>query len=318
MGMNMGPGSGGPPNGMMGMNAGTPPAKRPRFEHSVRPGMNGPGMGGGGGGGGGMNARPPSAGPAGGYSTGRPPQGMGGNTGPSPARPPIVRPPIHLGMGGPPPPGMGIAPRGPGPVSVNAIAVPRPGMRGRGGPAPAHGHGHKSVVSVPGAPRGPSGMGIRARDASGAVGGGLGKRAAQDERDRDRKRREREREREARNRDRDGDAGVKATMTDFRIVGMEVKGAEGQVWTWGLTGEEATKLHPVREEEKDKGKEETKAEGVDGKEVKSEEVKGDDGSLVAPAAVPLERSVSGDEEERSRKRKADSPDDGELYYHLSD
>lgn len=318
MGMGMQGGPGGAPINMMGMSGGTPPAKRPRFDNSVRPGMGGPS---GPGAGMGMNARPSNGGPSGpgAYTGGRPPQGMSGSTGPAAAaRPPIVRPPIHLGMGGPPPPGMGITPRATNPVSASAINVPRPGMRGRD--RPAHSSSKAPVVSVPGAPRGPSGKsGLRAsaREASGLGG----KRATgADERERDRKKRERERDARENNERESVNGNVKATMTDFRIVGMEMKGTEGLVWKWGLTGDEAVKLHPVKEEEKKAGgdvqvKEEVK---VDADKAKDEGVKSEEqdagGATLAPGAPALERSASGDEEERSRKRKADSPENGTSFY----
>ena len=46
-------------------------------------------------------------------------------------------------------------------------------------------------------------------------------------------------DREKRRREREADRDLKTTMTDFRIVGIEVKELG---WTWGLVGDEARKL----------------------------------------------------------------------------
>jgi 20S proteasome subunit alpha 6 len=106
--------------------------------------------------------------------------------GPSSAGVPVVRPPIRLGLGGPPP------------------------------------------LGLPRIPRGPSVM------RRGGVGEGDRKR-----RDREREReRDRDREREKREREKEREREMKTTMTDFRIVGIEVV-EEG--WKWGLTGDDVDK-----------------------------------------------------------------------------
>ncbi|WVQ86280.1 hypothetical protein IAT38_008448 [Cryptococcus sp. DSM 104549] len=250
---------------------GFPPAKRPRFD-GPGGGMNGGAQGGNSGPGpmGGMNvnnaqARPPNNPP---FMTG--PGGPGPGPGPSPqARPPAAgafgvgggggiglggapgfnaqpggpqpqpqnrgasnpprggappaagpsRPPIHLGSGGPPPalPGFGAqSPGGPrgmptGPARGGHMDASRGGRGGRGG-------------GMMNAPRGPAGMRrqqgqLPLQDAAanarqrGVAGVGAVKSGEKEKKKKDKE--------------------VKATMTDFRIVGIEMKELG---WSWGIIG----------------------------------------------------------------------------------
>ncbi|WVR08791.1 hypothetical protein IAU60_005849 [Kwoniella sp. DSM 27419] len=239
---------------------GFPPAKRPRFDG---PGgnMNGPGAGPGQVQPGMNNVRPP-LGPAlqsqsqtgspvrpptapaafgMGLNGGQPgfnagvnagPGGRNGGQGRGGAPVPISRPPIHLGGGGPPPQLAFGGPRGMTPL--------RGGMagRGRGGSA-----------GPLGAPRGPSGM--RRPDARASL---PPKRDLTKDKPKDRKR----------------ESDLKTTMTDFRIVGIELKGLR---WSWGKVGvedeeaevEETAKAEPQSEakEEAARVKQEANAEGLD-------------------------------------------------------
>ncbi|WVQ95418.1 hypothetical protein IAU59_002515 [Kwoniella sp. CBS 9459] len=215
--------------------AGFPPAKRPRFD-GPGGGVNGGQPGGVAAVGVGMNNVRPPSGPS--MQTVRPPTAPaafgagtnggqpGFNTGVS-SRPsgigrggapiPVSRPPIHLGGGGPPPQiGLGVASRG--------VAGLRGGLAGRGrGGGPIN------------APRGPSGM--RRPDARSSL---PPKRDPGKEKAKEKKR----------------EPELRTTMTDFRIVGIEVKEIG---WSWGkVDGEEEVE---IKEEQNETGEgEEPKAE----------------------------------------------------------
>ncbi|OCF78804.1 hypothetical protein I204_00748 [Kwoniella mangroviensis CBS 8886] len=292
---------------------GFPPAKRPRFDG---PGASGAGMGMGTG-----VVRPPN-GPMQ-NSINRPPSAPAAfNTGVNGGQPgfnhsssassssrggrgaapiPTSRPPIHLGSGGPPPFGIGLGVRGGAPL--------RGGFSGRGG----RGGG------MAGAPRGPSGM--MRRDNNTPTGGGARSSLPPSKKDTPRKEKRREE--------------TRTTMTDFRIVGIEVK-ALG--WSWGKVGgqEVEEEEEVVKAEQKDDAvtagdegievpltedsdvKEELKeASGTNGesvdlpKEVEtSEEVKVEvtETNEASPAA---ENDVVEEKEKRGEKRKAKSPDSEE-------
>jgi hypothetical protein len=150
----------------------------------------------------------------------------------------------------------------------------------------------------------------------------------------DRKRREKEK-------DRYREREERITMTDFRIVGIEVKGLD---WTWGLIGGEQPE-DKQKDEEKakmEKGDEESEskteatettangdaAEPTAAAEVKdeaeqvttSEETKVEDHAETdseEKEPVPSEQPVKSEpvetvEEKRGEKRKAKSPDISEL------
>lgn len=237
---------------------------------------------------------------------------MGGGIGVGRAAviPPVQRPPIHLGMGGPPP----------------GIIASRGGLAGRGGLAARGGRGG-GVINAPRGPSGVSGMRRDVRGSSarpGMVGlGGAKTDLEKERREREKKRKERERERE-----------MKTTMTDFRIVGIEVKELG---WSWGVVGEESKKLNEqveeakakeeeekLKEQEQEKEKEEKEevkeVEGVkseEGIEAKENGHKSDNGAAEGERAKDeeiKEEESSGDAieaEKRGEKRKANSPDIGE-------
>ncbi|WWD07175.1 hypothetical protein V865_005272 [Kwoniella europaea PYCC6329] len=292
---------------------GFPPAKRPRFDG---PGAAGASVGMGNG-----VVRPPN-GPMQ-NSINRPPSAPAAfNTGVNGGQPgfnnsssassssrggrgaapiPTSRPPIHLGSGGPPPFGIGLGARGGAPL--------RGGYSGRGG----RGGG------MAGAPRGPSGM--MRRDNNTPTGGGARSSLPPSKKDTPRKEKRREE--------------LRTTMTDFRIVGIEVKGLG---WSWGKVGgqEVEEEEEVVKAEEKGDAvtagdevievplidnsdvKEETKeASGTNGEsvdlskmdetseEAKLEVTETNEASAVAGDDVPEEK------EKRGEKRKAKSPDSEE-------
>ncbi|WVW80670.1 hypothetical protein I302_102656 [Kwoniella bestiolae CBS 10118] len=291
--------------------AGVPPAKRPRFDGpgqatmgagNVRP-PNGP-----------MQStinRPPSApaafnaGAGAGVNGGQPgfntsvSSSRGGARGGAPI--PTSRPPIHLGGGGPPPFGIGLGGRG--------GASMRGGYSGRGG----RGGG------MAGAPRGPSGMMRRDGNTPGSRSS-VPPSSAKKDTPRKEKRRE----------------DLRTTMTDFRIVGIEVKGLG---WSWGkIGGQEEEEEEPKQEEkiddqaipvsteeggaittageEVDVNKEEIVGENavalkadVTSEEVK-EEVSETNGDSCAPTLVGGSDVVE-EKEKRGEKRKAKSPDSEE-------
>lgn len=176
------------------------------------------------------------------------------------------------------------------------------------------------------APRGPAGM--RRQDQA------TGRKEV------DRKRREKEK-------DRYREREERITMTDFRIVGIEVKGLD---WTWGLIGgkqpedkvkeeEENAKADKVDDQSKPEAAE-TDANGqaaepiakaevkdeADQDEKAEEEVK-DDGQAETDGeekeAAPSEEPVKSEpvetvEEKRGAKRKAKSPDLSESTYGQGD
>jgi len=186
---------------------------------------------------------------------------------------PGQRPPIHLGRGGPPPAlGFGGAP-------MRGVLADR-GGRGRG------------VGIMPNVPRGPSGM--------------RRPEPTRPSRARDSARGEREKER----RKRDKGPEIKTTMTDFRIVGIEMKELG---WSWGMVGVE----DEVRKENGDASIEPTVEE--DGSAVPDGEQDKKTGEEEEEAAVKFEPAESetadGVEEKRGEKRKAKTPDGGE---HLVD
>ncbi len=186
---------------------------------------------------------------------------------------PGQRPPIHLGRGGPPPAlGFGGAP-------MRGVLADR-GGRGRG------------VGIMPNVPRGPSGM--------------RRPEPTRPSRARDSARGEREKER----RKRDKGPEIKTTMTDFRIVGIEMKELG---WSWGMVGVE----DEVRKENGDASIEPTVEE--DGSAVPDGEQDKKTGEEEEEAAVKSEPAESetadGVEEKRGEKRKAKTPDGGE---HLVD
>ena len=168
------------------------------------------------------------------------------------------------------------------------------------------------------APRGPAGM--RRQD---QVAG---------RKEVDRKRREKEK-------DRYKEREERITMTDFRIVGIEVKGLD---WTWGLIGgeqpedknkeEEKAKVDKVEEDLKTEAAE-TEANGHVAEPTAEADVKNEaeqdknaeeakvEGTTEAAGAekntVPSEQPVKSEavetvEEKRGEKRKAKSPDLSEL------
>jgi len=186
---------------------------------------------------------------------------------------PGQRPPIHLGRGGPPPAlGFGGAP-------MRGVLADR-GGRGRG------------VGIMPNVPRGPSGM--------------RRPEPTRPSRARDSARGEREKER----RKRDKGPEIKTTMTDFRIVGIEMKELG---WSWGMVGVE----DEVKKENGDASIEPTVEE--DGSAVPDGEQDKKTGEEEEEAAVKSEPAESetadGVEEKRGEKRKAKTPDGGE---HLVD
>jgi 20S proteasome subunit alpha 6 len=197
-----------------------PPAKRPRFD--------GPGPGPGGGpthlGGPGRASLPVR--PGTGSIPARPPSGPRAPLPP----PPITRPPIHLGSGGPPPV---FAPGGP---RNNAGPMRGGGERGRG-----------RGGMVMNAPRGPSHMRRERQDhqrqRSTRSEVSPGKKDS-------RKDKKKEKEKEA-----------KTTLTDFRIVGIEMKELG---WKWGLVGDEAMNQAEEEEVKAEKVESEVKAEKVNG------------------------------------------------------
>jgi hypothetical protein len=140
--------------------------------------------------------------------------------------------------------------------------------------------------------------------------------------------RELDRKRKEKERDRAREKEEKITMTDFRIVGIEVKGLD---WAWGLVGGEAEDVKEEVKEEKTEESDskdpeveakdgedlldlkpengtaegadsESKEEAVNGEVSKTEGAEGDDG-VKSEAAETLE-------EKRGEKRKAKTPEIG--------
>jgi len=139
-------------------------------------------------------------------------------------------------------------------------------------------------------------------------------------RDLDRKRKDKER-------DRVREKEEKITMTDFRIVGIEVKGLD---WAWGLVGGEIEDVKDEVKEEKAEEAEstETKVETQDGDEAA---LKSEDQGVEEAGQEPKEEGVNGGEpktedgedvdalkseaaetleEKRGEKRKAKTPEIG--------
>ncbi|OCF35975.1 hypothetical protein I316_02470 [Kwoniella heveanensis BCC8398] len=251
--------------------AGFPPAKRPRFD-GPGGGVNGGQPGGAAAVGVGMNNVRPPSGPsmqnvrpptapaafAAGTNGGQP----GFNTG-VPSRPsgigrggapiPVSRPPIHLGGGGPPPQiGLGGASRG--------VAPLRGGLAGRGrGGGPMN------------APRGPSGM--RRPDTRSSL---PPKKDPGKEKVKDKKR----------------EVELRTTMTDFRIVGIEVKEIG---WSWGkINGHDEVEVKAEKEEHNGTG--ENLKEDID--VAVAQEVKAESGEEKSDATEaengPVETKQEGD------------------------
>ncbi|WWC72790.1 uncharacterized protein I206_106754 [Kwoniella pini CBS 10737] len=299
------------------VGGGFPPAKRPRFD--------GPGIGG---------VRPPNA-PmqmqnsptpsirppsapaafnAGGVNGGQPGfgntsvasrGGLSGSVGRGGAPIPPSRPPIHLGGGGPPPFGIGL---------------------GRGGSLRGGRGGRGGSVGVVGAPRGPSVM----RVGRGSLPPAPIKKDTSTHNNTPKKEKRKEE--------------LRTTMTDFRIIGIEVKGLD---WSWGkINGEEeveeeiskteavakvedplisddlikaesveATKAEQLEDKAEIKAEsEDTGDDRIDSKEQDTEEVKAEateiNGNEEASAEV-AESEVLEEKEKRGEKRKAKSPDSEE-------
>jgi 20S proteasome subunit alpha 6 len=139
------------------------------------------------------------------------------------------------------------------------------------------------------APRGPAGM--RSRDKENFSRSRRGDTPSRDKRDR---RRDNERE-------------VKTTMTDFRIVGIEMKELG---WSWGLVGEAAN----VKEEKVD-AEEVEKPEGAETETPRADKGETASGDKVAPSEeVKNEADIKTEEASEEKvggKRKAQSPDGGE-------
>lgn len=112
-------------------------------------------------------------------------------------------------------------------------------------------------------------------------------------------------------------------MTDFRIVGIEIKELD---WTWGLTGEEANNVEKDEQEEAVEKKEaedavdhEVEEKAEEGAKEKAEETSEDQ---VLDQTKPAEEDVSVKvevgvkteeaEEKVGGKRKAQSPDGGKF------
>lgn len=311
-----------------GGGGGFPPAKRPRFD--TLPGPAGNRM---------MGNRPPAATNT--MQPGGPKQGPGqpfGNrnvsaTGRGPHNPfqahgqnqAAVRPPIHLGNGGPPPvafhPAPSMTPAAAAAAAAGGIAAPM-----RGHPARARG--------APNAPRGPAhmrrnanpnGNDLSSSAASSAPSGIKGFDKAQSK-----KRNQGGKEKD--NKD------VKPTMTDFRIVGVKFGSGEN-VWEWGIVDGKVPDIVAVGECETKSQSQLPEAEPEPEKVTIKQEPDVEAQNVALALAVPSvtgndtlpaetedvveekdrvkdeEKDVKDEKEKKKRgeKRKAKSPDAGVFY-----
>lgn len=257
----------------------------------------------------GMGVRPPLS--SQGFGSGQPGfnAGVGAGRGGAPTGSarggtpvPVSRPPIHMGLG---------VPSGP-------AAFGRGGASSRGGMANRGGRGG-GIVN---APRGPSGM--RRADGRASVTPRRSDARADREKEKDKKRKEKE---------------SKTTMTDFRIVGIEIKALD---WSWGIVGTEGDAETEVKQKSQNapnKGENgdagtsaaEQDVEGSNG-DTASVEPNGEavEGQVPVKAEADTEAETSGDtaapeqtpgtsaganavetvEEKRGEKRKAKTPDAG--------
>lgn len=307
------PQAGGPVGGGGG-GGGFPPAKRQRFDAPPGPAGNR------------MTNRPPAAANANvnPVQLGGPKQGPGqpfGNrnvSGRGPhnqfqghgQNPAAVRPPIHLGNGGPPPVAFNVGPSGP---TAGGGAGPGPGAGGgvgigmgmgivRPGPGPAGGmaapmRGHPARGrGAPNAPRGPAHMrrnanpngndvssssaAFSASSSAGNVpggfnqgGGGGGGFKGNKGFDKAQTKKRNQGGKEKDNKD------VKPTMTDFRIVGVKF-GSGQNVWEWGIVDGKVPDVVGVGESEAES---QLQAQTHDGL-VKAEEEEAEPASALTPAS----------------------------------
>ena len=136
-----------------------------------------------------------------------------------------------------------------------------------------------------------------------------------------------DRRRRDRDRDREKEREARTTMTDFRIVGIEIKSIG---WTWGVLGDSGDdpKEEPLASKDEetqskanhahavpDSTKTETESaiEEVSGSPEKKPETSGEIPKEEIDPSVKLERSESSDQpdEKRGEKRKAKTPEGGE-------
>ncbi|OWZ63227.1 hypothetical protein AYX15_04748 [Cryptococcus neoformans] len=349
------PQAGGPPSGPGG---GFPPAKRPRFDAPPGPAGNR------------MNNRPPisnnnnmnAANP---MQAGGPKQG----TGPSQGQPfgnrnvsgrgphnqfhghgqnaaaaaaaaaaASVRPPIHLGNGGPPPVAFNAGPSGPAAMGLGPGAgagvgagMVRPALPAGGMAAPMRGHPARGR-GAPNAPRGPANMRRNANanaangndvsstfsasssagnlpgfnQGGGGGGGGGGFKGNKGfEKAQAKKRNQGGKEKDNKE--------VKPTMTDFRIVGVKF-GSGQDVWEWGIVdgkvpdvvgagiaeGENENQLQAQAQAQ-------AQTETHDGL-VKVEEEETEPASVSASASMPASQANQSPEEKVAIKQEPESLD----------
>ncbi|BEI80933.1 hypothetical protein CcaverHIS002_0200930 [Cutaneotrichosporon cavernicola] len=276
-----------------------PPQNRP---YQPQPGGPGPGPGRGG------QARPPASGP-------HPPAGAspGGPGGPG-AFPPAKRPRFD-GPGGGPGGGGGMALRPPNarppPGYGSGLARPMNDRGGGGG-----GRGGAPPPPIPrigfGAPQQrPQRGGMRGGGPMARGGGMMGRGTSIRQRDQREMRPPRTQRvevspQQARKRKDKEAKEARTTMTDFRIVGIEVKGLD---WSWGLVGEHVV---DVKDEKSDdiksetEVKEEVKEDKADDKPEPEAAVKPEPEEEAKPGsdAPDKEEATDTTDEKRGEKRKA--------------
>lgn len=325
-GLASGPGGGG----------GFPPAKRPRFDAPPGPAGNR------------MNNRPPNSNNNNMNNTnsmqaGGPKQGPGpsssqpfGNRNVSGRGPhnqfhghgqntaAAVRPPIHLGNGGPPPVAFNAGPSGPaamGPGAGAGAGMVRPPPPAGGMAAPMRGHPARGR-GAPNAPRGPANMRRNANangndvsstfsasssagnlpgfnQAGGGGGGGAFKGNKGFEKAQAKKRNQGGKEKDNKE--------VKPTMTDFRIVGVKF-GSGQNVWEWGIVDGKVPDLVGVAVGEGETENQlQAQIETHDGL-VKVEEEEAEPASVSVSAPIPTSQANQSPEKKVTIKQEPESLD----------